>query len=437
MAETLILGGGLTGLSAAWHLGNGYRIVEKADRVGGFTRTEELDGFLFDVTGHWLHLRDPGIRELVHRLMPDGFVTIQRVARIYSHGVFTRYPYQVNTFGLPPQVVSECLLGFVEATLGPGGRELREREPRTFAEYILRHLGEGFARHFMFPYNQKIYTVHPRELTAEWCGRFVPRPGLKEVIDGALGLGGDQAGYNATFLYPKQGGIESLPRAFLRELRGPVDCGVHPVSIDWKARTAALSDGRTLAWDGLLSTIDLPELVRLLARGGNLPAEVERAADALRGTTVTYVNVAARGRSLGYHWVYFPGGDFPFYRAGSFSAAHPPLAPEGCQSFYVEFAHRGGMDPRLAETQAIEGLVRCGLIERREDVLFAVAREIRNAYVLYDQEYGPARERILAFLEAAGIEVGGRYGRWEYSSMEDAIIAGRDAAGRLRDRALA
>jgi protoporphyrinogen oxidase len=431
----LILGGGLTGLAAAHFLGGDYHLVEREQRVGGLLRTEPVEGFLFDVTGHWLHLRDPEIRALVERLMPGGLTEIARVARIHSHGAYTRYPYQVNTHGLPPQVVSECVLGFVEATLGEAGRELRGREPRTFAEFILRHLGEGFARHFMFPYNEKIYTVHPRELTAEWCGRFVPRPTLQQVVDGALGLGSDRAGYNASFLYPKQGGIESLARAFRATLEGPVDLGVQPVSIDWRRREVALSDGRRLGYAGLLSTINLRELVGLLAAGSPVPGEVERAAARLRGTRVTYVNVGARGPGRGFHWVYFPESGYPFYRVGSFSAAWPALAPPGCQSFYVEFAHRGGLSPRAAEAQAVEGLVRSGLVERAEQVLFAAAREVADAYVLYDSDWGPSRRTVLEFLEAAGILTAGRYGRWEYSSMEDAILAGREAAARLRDRA--
>ena len=433
MTETIILGGGLAGLSAAYHLGEGFRIIEKAERVGGFTRTEDLEGFLFDVTGHWLHLRDAQTKALIAKLMPDAFVTIERVARVFSHGIFTRYPYQVNTHGLPPALVAECLTGYVEANFGEKGRALRERSLTTFAEFIERYLGDGFAKHFMFPYNQKIYTVHPRELTAEWCGRFVPRPSLKEVVDGALGLGTDQAGYNATFIYPREGGIEALPRSFLPHLKGPVDCGVHPTAIDWKAKAVTLSDGRTLRYDALLSTVNLPELVTLLVQGGaEVPAEVVAAAKRLRGTTVTYVNVAAKGKGKGFQWVYFPGEDFPFYRAGSASAAYAKLAPAGCQSFYVEFAQQGRRDHREACAQAVDGLVRCGMIDKKEDVLFAVARDIQNAYVLYDAEYGPARTTVMAFLDRIGVDTAGRYGRWEYSSMEDAIIAGRESAPRLQ-----
>jgi protoporphyrinogen oxidase len=93
--------------------------VEKESRVGGLVRTEVMHGgFRFDPTGHWLHLRDPGMKALVHeRLLPDGLVTVARRAAVFTRGVFTRFPYQVNTHGLPAEV-AENLLGFVEATVG-------------------------------------------------------------------------------------------------------------------------------------------------------------------------------------------------------------------------------------------------------------------------------------------------------------------------------
>ena len=141
--------------------------------------------------------------------------TVHRRAAIRSHGVFSRYPYQVNTHGLPPAVIAENVLGFIAAQLGESGAALRERVPRDFAEFVLRHLGEGLARNFMFPYNEKLWTVPPAELTIEWMGRFVPRPTLEQVVRGALGLEGDAEGYNATFLYPREGGIETFVRALV------------------------------------------------------------------------------------------------------------------------------------------------------------------------------------------------------------------------------
>ncbi|MCP3138515.1 protoporphyrinogen/coproporphyrinogen oxidase [Pyxidicoccus xibeiensis] len=435
MEPIVILGAGLAGLSTAHFLQRPWRLIEKSERVGGLIKTEVIDGCYFDPTGHWLHLRDPEIQELVNTVwLPGQMVRIQRKAGIFSRGVFTRFPYQVNTHGLPPEVVAENLVGFVEAVYGEKGRALREREPANFEEFILRYMGEGFAKNFMVPYNQKLWTVHPRELSAAWVGRFVPRPNLKEVVDGALGAGSDAVGYNASFLYPREGGIESLARAMLRHLQGgELSVKTEPTSIDWKARKVTLSDGRVLAYSGLVSSISLPGLVQLLAKGGaGVPAEVVAAAKRLRATTVTYVAVGARGANRQpWHWIYLPEPEFHTYRIGSPSAVYAPLAPPDTSSFYVEYSHHGELSPATAEKYAVEDLVRSQMIHSADDVLFARATEIPHAYVLYDDAYGPAKAEILRFLEHAGILIAGRYGQWEYSSMEDAILAGRACARAL------
>jgi len=426
----LILGAGLAGLSTALHLRRPWLLVERESRVGGLVRTETMHGgFRFDPTGHWLHLRDPGIKALVHeRLLKDGLVTVARRAAVFTRGVFTRFPYQVNTHGLPAEVVAENLLGFVEATVGEGGRALREREPANFEEFILRHLGAGFAKNFMVPYNTKLFGVPPRELSAAWCGRFVPRPSLKEVVDGALGLGSDALGYNATFVYPKEGGIEGLALALHRALDGgEIRVSTQPTALDWERRVARLSDGTEVRWSALVSTLPLPALVGLLHR---VPDAVREAASKLRATDVTWVAVGVRGPNLQpWHWVYTPEPEFATYRIGSPSAVFPGTAPAGTSSFYVEYS--GPRSPEACARAAVEDLVRAKMIGSAADVLFTEPRVIRNAYVLYDAHYGQARQTVIDFLGEAGIRTAGRYGNWEYSSMEDALLGGRAAAEQV------
>ncbi len=427
--DVLILGAGLAGLSTAIHLGGGYRLIEKCERVGGLCKTDRREGFSFDATGHWLHLRDPAMRALAEEVLPGGWATVERRAGIWSHRVFTRYPYQVNTHGLPPEVVAENVLGFVEAHYGDKGRALREREPRTFGEFILRHLGEGFARNFMFPYNEKLWTVHPNDMGTEWTGRFVPRPTVEQVVRGALGLEGDRAGYNASFLYPQQGGIETFAAALGRRLPRPAECGVHPVGLDVRRRVARMSTGEEIRWRAVVGTIPLPDLVALC---DDATPAVREAAARLRATTVTYVNVAARDvGATPFHWVYLPEKCYAPYRVGSASAAVPSVAPAGCRSFYVEFSAPGPLQAERVERQAVETLLDLGLLRSQGDVLFAETRSIPHAYVIYDPDYGPAKKTISEYLASRDILTAGRYGNWEYSSMEDALLAGRESARKI------
>ena len=89
----------------------------------------------------------------------------------------------------------------------------------------------------MIPYNEKIWGVHPREITAAWCARFVPLPNLEQVIAGAVGAGPPEMGYNQSFLYPKAGGIETFTRALANRMTGgQVHTRSSPDTIDWRRR---------------------------------------------------------------------------------------------------------------------------------------------------------------------------------------------------------
>lgn len=421
-AETpvAILGAGLTGLSAAWTLGErgaNYRVFEKLDRVGGHAVTVEENGYRFDRTGHLLHLRQPSFRERVLRWVPD-CLEVTRRSRVFSHGVYTRYPFQANTFGLPAQVAYECVLGFVKAALGPP-----REAPQNFEEFCFQHFGEGISRHFMLPYNERLWGVGAREITSAWCQRFVPLPALEDVLKGAFGLNDRELGYNANFLYPRRG-IGELPNAIARELR-PVELDHAPDAIDFERRELHFDDG-IVPYRQLISTIPLPTLIDLFK---NAPPEVIRAASELRSTHLHYLDVALErpcGQDL--HWVYVPEAKYPFYRVGCYSHFSPEMAPPGKASLYVELVDRRPASLDAVLPRVIDGLIDLGLIGGASDVAFARLRKIDHAYVIFDHRYFPALGVIKPFLSSIGVRAAGRYGDWNYSSMEDALAFGEEAA---------
>jgi protoporphyrinogen oxidase len=438
----VILGGGLTGISTAFHLKRPWVLFEKDDRLGGHARTDVTRGFHFDKTGHWLHLRDPYTKALIAELLPGQMVAVERKARIFSHGVLTRYPFQGNLHGLPPEVIKECLLGYVAAWSRHSGEGApAAKPPANFEEFILDKMGAGIARHFMIPYNHKLWGVHPREITAEWCSRFVPVPKLDEVVAGAVGANPPEMGYNIQFLYPREGGIETMTRALVSRLDttpgdgnggggpGNIHLRSAPDAIDWRQKQVSVG-GERVPYHAIVATIPLPELVRILV---DPPAEVAAAAERLRCTAVRYLNVATRTPPRAdFHWIYVPEERYPFYRVGIYSNAVPSMAPPGRGSLYVELADRGPA-PRLDDIlpDVAQALAAAGAINGADDLLFAELKEIRYAYVVFDHAYYASVATITKWLEANAIHPRGRYGSWVYNAMEDCILAGRDVAAKL------
>ena len=111
----------------------------------------------------------------------------------------------------------DCLLGFIRHPTKPAPAQ--SNQIRSFKDWILDSLGEGIAKHFMIPFNEKLWQVPLDELTADWVSWLVPKPEPRDVVNGALGIKDKAFGYNPSFLYPAKGGIQALPQAFLPSIR--------------------------------------------------------------------------------------------------------------------------------------------------------------------------------------------------------------------------
>ena len=424
-APIQILGAGLTGMSAAHHLREGFQIHERLGHPGGHVITVERDGFRFDRTGHLLHLRDAGMRSWVESLLPGRLRNVHRNSRVWSQGVYTRYPYQANTFGLPPAVAYECLSGYLQAR----DHKHEQPEPHDFEQFCMQNFGAGFSRHFMIPYNSKLWGVHPKDITAAWCSRFVPLPKLEDVLAGAVGLNDRELGYNADFLYPARG-IGELTTALAKDLLPSIAFQHAPKAIDGKRRRLLFDDGE-VPYDALISTAPLDALLALLL---DAPTAIRQAAARLRCNPLYYLDVALdRPIGMPLHWAYVPEERYPFYRVGCYSQFSAEMAPPGKSGLYVELASRQAPDMAVLLPEVAAGLCEMKLIDRPEEILFAELRRIDHAYVVFDHAYYDALEAIKPFLLEQRIVSAGRYGGWNYSSMEDALMFGRQAAADARE----
>lgn len=432
----VVIGGGLAGISAARHLRYPTVLCERENEVGGTARTYVVDGFTFDHTGHLLHLHNDYTKKLIRRLLKGNLHECVRNTWIHSHGADTRYPFQANLFGLPPAVIEECFIGLWEAKRAYGAEPLAADHPLDFQEWCDRLFGKGISKHFMTPYNRKLWNVPLEEMNAEWCGQFVPQPKLEDVLAGALTDQTKAFGYNATFLYPKRGGIQALPRA-LAEGLPDVRLGVSLEKLLWKERKAKFSDGKTLDYAHLVSTIPLPELLKRLQP---FPEELREPLEKLRWTSVLCLNLGVKRPNISdKSWIYFPEKDFVFYRAGFPANFTPHAAPAGCSSMYVEVSHRPGQgyDSEPARQglfrQVREGLIRAGILKKTDEFPVVSFLPIRYAYVIYDQHRAPALSAVFEWLRknAAASSIG-RYGAWKYSFMEEAILDGKQTAEEVQ-----
>ena len=427
-APLVILGAGLAGLSAAYQarkLGKPYLAFERAARPGGLVRSEKVNGFTFDYTGHLLHLRQDRTRALVldELGLKNVFAPVERDSWVYSHGRFTHAPFQANLHGLPPHVIRECLEGMLRADRGM----IKKPQPAfsDFETWNLNYFGPGIYKHFMEPYNTKLWGVHPSKMSIEFMGRFVPKPSLAQVFEGALSDQGKPLGYNANFIYPKHGGIGVLSAALAQRVN--VSTGVSAVGIDPRRRTVTLSDGQSVAYSRLISTMPLPKLIDITL---GVPAAVKKARARLRASSVLNVNLGVAGRNITTkQWVYVPEPDLPFYRVGFYHNFSASLAPQGGSSVYAEMSYspERPLDKAQAPARVKAGLLKMGILRKSDKIAAQWVADIQDAYVVYDSHRTRSVGVVQAWLKDQGIVSTGRWGNWEYAAMEDAIWQGAEA----------
>jgi protoporphyrinogen oxidase len=428
----VVLGAGLAGLSAAWHLqrkGIDCQVFEREPEAGGLCRSKNINGFTFDYDGHLLHFKHRYAFGLVNNLLKGNLSKHKRQARVYSYGKYTRYPFQANLYNLPPSVAKECLLGFIK--LHKNGR-FKNLKNKNFQVWIKYTFGDGIAKHFMLPYNTKFWTLSLQRLTCEWLDGFIPVPSLNEVIEGAIEESQRQFGYNAHFWYPKTGGINQVVLGLASRIKN-IHTNCQITNIDLIKKEIKTAWGYKEKFDYLISTIPLPELPYVIK---DIPKGVGLSVKKLRWNSIFNLNLGIDRRDDSQtHWAYFPQQDISFFRVGFFHNFSSHLAPPNKSSLYVEVAYscNKSIDKSSIVSQIKKDLKKAGLLSNQDRILSEDINDIKYGYPIYDVNYAQSRNKIIKYLASKGVLSCGRYGSWRYMSMEDVILDGRKTAKFIND----
>ena len=419
--KTVILGAGISGLSAAYALQEisprSYSLYEMAPTVGGLCRTQTVNGYQFDTVSHVLHFRSEETRNFVQQIVGEKLVRQERSAWIFFQRHYVPYPFQTHLSALPSAAKMDCLGGYLRAWTK---RKLNGgREPENFGEWVEQYFGGGIARHFMRPYNQKLWGAEPEELSLDWIRPFVPRTELRQIISNVLSSRNHhEVGYNPWFFYPPRGGIQTICEAFQSRLAG-VHLNQEAVEIDLENRTVRFLSGECVAYDRLISTIPLPVLVQ---RAKGIPENLRQDVAGLRWTSLLNLTYCLRQRlPQPFHWVYFPEPEFPFFRLVFPSNISGELAPEGGGLIAAEISNPVPGKEEELEKQVQASLIKLGWIKKAEDVADVVRNFFPYAYPVHDLARGERVRRLLHFLQTRRVWSIGRFGAWRYSSMDDAI----------------
>jgi len=135
------------------------------------------------------------------------------------------------------------------------------------------------------------------------------------------------------------------------------------------------------------------------------------------------------------HWLYVPDRATPFYRIGFYSSISKGTCTPGHSAIYVEVGlpsekvHEANLIRDL-QPKVLKSLEEMGWVNSR-DVVCVVVHVMRHAYVHLTPQRDKAVGTILKRLQESRVFPIGRYGLWDYTSMEDSMESARAAAREL------
>jgi protoporphyrinogen oxidase len=431
----VIIGAGPCGLACARELERlGHRdwlILEREQQPGGLARSvRDPAGFTWDLGGHVVFSHYGEFDALLGEVMNGDVHSHERSSYVRFAGRWVPYPFQNNLRHLPAEILQECLGGLAAAAGGRPGMD--------FHSWMSAVFGEGITRHFMAPYNLKVWATDPRRMSADWIAERVAVIDYERAAANVRERRDDLAwGPNDRFVFPAVGGTGEIYRRLAERLGERIRYGVAVRELDAERRRLLTADGQELCYAALVSTMPLDLLVGALR---DVPSPLRAAAGHLRHNGVYMVGVGYRAPLADEKsWMYFPDPEVPFYRATNFAkyaAANVPDADIGRFCAYMTETAYSDTWPIAREglKERVEAALRAsGVVAGRPAVASIHLEEIPYAYPVPTSDRDAALAVIQPWLMEHGILSRGRFGAWRYEigNMDHAVKMGIDAARAL------
>jgi protoporphyrinogen oxidase len=425
----VVLGSGMAGFGAAHRLhaeGITPVMYDKNNYYGGHTASFRSDsGFLFDVGPHISFTKDSRIQNLFAESVDQQFETIQINLNNYWRGHWPKHPVQLHLRGMPEDIVVKVIADFVEERARP------DRTIHNYADWLLSSFGKTFAELFPMTYTRKYHLTTAENMSTDWLGPRLYRPSLEEVLRGAISASAPHVHYITHFRYPSAGGFINYLNKFLPF--GNLRLNHELVSIDPRARQLKFSNGHVTNYDGLVSSVPLPDMIRMIQ---GAPRDVVDASKRLACSTCVLVNVGVDRADLSEaHMTYFYDEDICFTRLGFPHMLSAKNVPPGTGNIQAEVYFSDRYKPFTGSPDAwiepvIRDLRKCGLLRENDKVLFSEARLLKYANIIFDLDRAAALKTVHAYLDELGIAYCGRYGDWGYMWTDESFISGENAAER-------
>lgn len=413
----LIIGAGISGLTAANYLKKDYLLIEKENEPGGYCRTIHRGDYVWDYAGHFFHFKTDEFRRLFHENIPEQDIISQtKRTKILYKGQLVDYPFQTNIHQLEKQEFIDCLY------------DLFQRKEKTeysdFLDMLYGKFGKSIVEKFLKPYNEKLYACDLHQLDKDAMGRFFPYADIPQII--ANMKREQDSSYNSTFLYPRNGAGSFLDVLYRRLDSTKVRLGCTLTRVDAERKLAYTDGGEEISFEYLINTAPLNHFLAMLGTDAALELNGR-----LSYNKVLVFNLGFSKKSaFKEHWIYVPDKNVNYYRIGFYDN----ILSTDKLSMYVEIGYPkdAAVDTEQQLALTLENLKRCGIVTEDNSLIASSTILMDPAYVHIRRDTEAAIAEMKRSLAVSGIHTIGRYGGWTYCSMEDCMLEAKELVQALR-----
>lgn len=450
----VILGAGPAGLTAGYELGkHGVQsvVLEKADKVGGISRTETYKGYRFDIGGHRFFTKVQEVQQVWQEILADDFIKVPRMSRIYYKSKFFDYPLSLmNTLtnlGIWESflILLSYLQAKIQARLRPG------YELTSFEEWVSDRFGSRLYRTFFKTYTEKVWGISCQKIQADWAAQRIQSLSLKKAVINALFRSQNAKSLIKEFDYPRLGPGMMWERCqeILEGQGSPVYLDTRVIRVEREGtrikHIVAEKDNETfeVTGDHFVSSLPVTALVRKM--NPPAPDHVLKAAAGLKYRDFLIVSIVINEPDLfPDNWIYIHSPEFKVGRIQNFKNWSPAMVPDQSKTCLgmEYFCNRGddlwGMSDQELIKLASREVVDLGLVKSQSLVEDGVVIRQPKAYPVYDGEYRKHLKVIQEYLETfENLQTVGRNGMHRYNnqdhSMLTALLAAKNILGEKHD----
>jgi protoporphyrinogen oxidase len=448
--KAIIIGAGITGLSAGWKLSEvGYKVkvIEKENHTGGMASTFIYKDCYLDLGPHKIFtVLDDIMKEIEKLYKEEGLLLVKKTSRVRLLGKYLRFPmgFKDIFLGLNFFLGLKCGFGYFISII----RNIFIRSSIiSYEDWVIKHFGKTIYNLILGPYANKIWG-DPLTLSKELAETRIAAPSLMEMIKQILFSKKEKSPViNAEyFFYPHKGGSGSLIEKMVEKIKshgGEIILSRSIKSFDflnWKIKKILYDNGENEIIDDddiIIGTIPIPQLVTIL--NSIISNEAKYAAGKLkfRKLLLLYL-IINEDRIIPENWLFFPESKYRFNRVFEQKSFNMAMVPAG--KTVVCFEITCGEDdillsktdqeiyqeilPQINEAEIIKG-----------KIIEYFIKKLEYAYPVYDISYNEHLTKFMREIDkVTNFYSVGRQGGYSYTGMADSMHIGISTAQFILDK---